>query len=320
MKRFLSQRKIKIIFSIIIYSFLVGLSFITLMGSRGVEPSIINFSIENFLRILRLSIEVVFPFHPHFVGWLTNPNFQNIPAFWAGKPGNTPFLDWHFLVLIIFTFLFWLDRKNIFTYKNLKNSLPIFGFLAFMYIYPTAQSQRHLGMLFVVIVASVWMRKNFSPKDIPTWWISLLVISSLSGILTVPFDYRNFSNGKYAANWLSNNASESDYVIASPEYAAQPIIAYLKRPIYFAECTCKASSIKSLTSPYRRIEGNEDFLKRINKIMTIKNYAFIVVNKSFDDKSISFFKENGLNIEFKKSFEGAEVWDENFFIYTFLKT
>ena len=85
MKRFLSQRKIKIIFSIIIYSFLVGLSFITLMGSRGVEPSIINFSIENFLRILRLSIEVVFPFHPHFVGWLTNPNFQNIPAFGLGS-------------------------------------------------------------------------------------------------------------------------------------------------------------------------------------------------------------------------------------------
>jgi hypothetical protein len=67
---------------------------------------------------------------------------------------------------------------------------------------------------------------------------AVLLVSALAGVLTVASEFRPFSQGRNAAQWLRQNDLAGAFLIASRDAQASSIAGYLGRPLYYLECEC----------------------------------------------------------------------------------
>jgi hypothetical protein len=305
---------------IAIYLIMLMFSIICMMSSSSVVANALFESpLGNLQRIVKLWAEMVIPLHPHFIGWLKHIDFSNVPTFWAGKPHDEPIRLWHYAVVAFLGIALFIDRSKFSKRELFVLLCPFLLITGFMYVYPTAQSQRHLGMLFVAVVLSLWILRgsNFQPKLLLILFI--LVVNSICGLITIPYQFKKFSYGMEAANYLK--AQHADAKIAGyPGYSFQVISAYMEKPLYFLDCECEKRTFVLMGATYRPIKDVADLSARLNKFVkkmnkTAEKKAMLVLNIELTDVQSNKLLQDGLKMHLVKKFQGGEVWDEDAFIY-----
>ena len=71
----------------------------------------------------------------------------------------------------------------------------------------------------------------------------MLLINWIGGLKTLSSELRPFSHGRDVANWIEGNRLSDALIIGSTDYAVSTVAGYLRRPIYYLECECRATYV-----------------------------------------------------------------------------
>ncbi|MGO8867430.1 MAG: hypothetical protein ACLQME_13105 [Alphaproteobacteria bacterium] len=93
---------------------------------------------------------------------------------------------------------------------------------------------RHYGLAFVVLVGLHWMARDDKPQLAPSaTFLCWLIVSAAAGAWSISGSLQaDGSNGRAAAQWLSDHAEPTAVVAAYPGWMGIEISAYLRKPIY----------------------------------------------------------------------------------------
>ncbi len=299
-----------------IFLVMLVFSIFTMFQSSRLEPTSLSIDLlSNFYRVLKLWAEMVVPLHPNFLGWLYNIDLQQLPRYWAGKPDWEPLRFWHITILLILIFFLYQDRKKL-TSKDLFILVAPFLLIScFMFIYPTAQSQRHLGMIFLGLISSLWIIRGAGNHADFRFYIFLLLMSALCNLVTIGFEGRKFSYGKDVATYLTKEYKDYE-IIGFPSYSFQVISAYLQKPLYFIECRCRTRTFLTMSKRYK-IKDINDLNRGLNYIMNQEKIkrSILVLNYKISNTDLQYLNQSNANVNIDKVFIGGEVWDEDAYIY-----
>jgi hypothetical protein len=291
-------------------------SIFTMLQSSRLEPTSSSIHLlSNLYRVIKLWAEMVIPLHPNLLGWLYSPDLQQLPRYWAGKPNWEPLRFWHIVILSILMFLVYQDRKNL-TLKDLFIlGAPFLLISCFMFVYPTAQSQRHLGMIFLGLITSLWIIRGNGNHANFRFYISLLLMSSLCNLVTIGFEGRKFSYGEDTAMYITKKFKHYD-VVGFPSYSFQVISAHMQKPLYFLECRCSARTFLTMDQHYK-IENIHELSEGLSDMINnqkIQN-PILILNFKLSSADLQYLKQSNFKIKFDTQFIGGEVWDEDAYIY-----
>lgn len=116
------------------------------------------------------------------------------------------------------------------------------GSITFSYIWQTSAS-RHAGVLFLALTGALWLLRARQGGTAPRWWIALLAVNALGGLITLQSEFRPFSQAEATAVWLKQNGLARAFIM-SAEDAQVGIVGYLDRPIYDLGCQCSRDFIR----------------------------------------------------------------------------
>ncbi len=116
------------------------------------------------------------------------------------------------------------------------------GALIFSYVWQIGNS-RHSGVLFLAVVGAAWLLRARQNGRAPRWWITLLVVNALGGLITLQSELRPFSEARATAQWLAQNGLDRAFLMAADDPQVS-IAGYLDRPIYDLGCQCSRRFIE----------------------------------------------------------------------------
>jgi hypothetical protein len=181
---------------------------------------------------------------------------------------------------------------------------------------------RHHGFFFVSFVAAIWL-KEILPSEIKYFnkidlnriknysfnFICIILLFQISAsAIAAYFDFKEpFSNSANLSNFIEKSNLSKSEIIAYPDAEISPLSFYLKRDLYYPSSN-KSGSF-TIWDRYRvsRSDAYVDSIYR--KMKSLKPNTILVLNKQW----VSSIKEDSLKLI--KSFEGAIVPSENYYIY-----
>jgi hypothetical protein len=154
----------------------------------------------------------------------------------AGKPQDMRLLAVAAPALILALYcVFRRDRRLLFILG--ATALGAIGFGTAVY----EGSVRHWGIVFVAFLVALWMQRARTPRR-SIIVLALLAIGALGGLAAEAGQWmRPFSNTRLAASWLTAHGLQDEALIGFPDYTVEAVSVYLRRPIWFLNCECRAT-------------------------------------------------------------------------------
>lgn len=218
------------------------------------------------------------------------------------------------VMLVILALLFWPFRRR-WNLLLMLGATIIAGTLLSHLIYPG--SERHLGIVFLVFVAAVWITRASVPGELLAWPVYLLLgLSAVSSVWAVIASYKHpFSYDKVAAQWIVQSHLENMPFVAEEDTSAVGVAEYLHRPVYMIECSCVDTYLlfSSRRDNYRDEEAPERILQAAHHYGDVP-ILFMLVHpmKRYEKQGL---EAEGFQIEPLASFSEAEEIAENFYFY-----
>ena len=121
------------------------------------------------------------------------------------------------------------------SWRTAEFTVVYVGLLLFAQLWSFAGAPRHSGIIFIALIGTVWTWRSavLPARPMATLWIALLVINVLGGLTTLTSGLYPFSQGRNAAAWLKHHHLEGVLLMATPDFAASSVAAYLRQPIYY---------------------------------------------------------------------------------------
>ena len=218
----------------------------------------------------------LFPVHPQWLTQAARFLFQSgdaLPPFWNPNPFD-PILALAqgdiARTLVALGFLvsppllcWWLVRD----WKITAEFAVIYlGIVLFAALWNFPGVSRHHGVVFLALVAAVWMASARAPLS--GWraaaWRCALLISATGGLLTLASEGRVFSHGRTVAEWLTRGGLSNAFLMGSRDTTLSTISGYLGRPLYYLECECFGRFIVWNTQRTQFIDAAE-IARRVNR-------------------------------------------------------
>jgi hypothetical protein len=176
-------------------------------------------------------------------------------------------------------------------------------------------SVRHFGVTFLAFIASLWILRA-QQRRLPMAAYLLLGISALTGIWTNVLEWRRpFSNAQHVAQWLGEQHLDQRPIAGAPDTSVSGIATVLHRPVYFLDCNC--SDLFVLFSNRRDNFSPNDIPQRLAAApgaLHTQSLLYIDVTP-LTAQQLATMQQMGLEITFIRSFTGALIYDENYFLY-----
>ncbi len=177
-----------------------------------------------------------------------------------------------------------------------------------------ANSIRHWGVNFIAFVAAYWIRRAWSPAP-SRLATGLLAVSAAAGIaISVQQWPRTFSEGRATAAWIIANGLSDAALVGTPDTLVAVVAQYLKKPIYFLDCSCTDTF---LHYHKRRDDFDEsqiaERLARATEELSGRRIVFLITDP-LGDGELAAITEQGVAVEPLAAFDNAST-DENFYVY-----
>jgi hypothetical protein len=187
--------------------------------------------------------------------------------------------------------------------------LTFIGSIVFAYVWQ-ANNSRHAGVLLLAVVGALWLLRVRRGGTAPRWWIALLAVNALGGLMTLQSELRPFSYAAAAAQWLKQNGYEHAFIM-SAEDPQVAVLGYLDRPIYDLGCQCERDFIRW---NHQREGALKDptLTRRIASAVTTSSGGddILVLNHTYAPAADAPFTAPLL-----QAFSDAELENEDFYIY-----
>lgn len=227
---------------------------------------------------------------------------------------------WLYLLIPVVLFAYWR------TFRGKRNLLVqmgatlLFGVAFADVVYPG--SPRHWGIAFIAFVVGLWIQsadtKGEAEGAVPWsgWAYGLLALSTLAGIVAISVSWhRPFSRARDTAKWIEKNVPPGTLVTGAPDVNFASVGEEMQRPMYFLECQC-VDTFK-LFSKQRNEFSETQFAPRIEQALDLQgrqSLIFLTYRPLFPD-DYQRFAQAHLNVSLLRSFTGAEMLNDNYFVY-----
>ncbi len=179
---------------------------------------------------------------------------------------------------------------------------------------------RHFGITFLAFLAALWMQRYGRPA-VPLAGRVLLSLGAGAGVLAAAAQWQHpFSNTSAAADWLRAHHLENSVLVGAVDSGAVPVAEQLQRRMYFLDCNCSNTFV--LFTPERDTFTEEEIPPRLAKAAdNLKVSKMLLVTPSKLPGDIETrIRELGLTISELAEFPGAEIDQDNVYIYNVTKT
>jgi hypothetical protein len=185
-------------------------------------------------------------------------------------------------------------------------------------------AMRHYGTTFLAFLSALWLLKTQQPR-LPIAAYLLLGLTVGGGLIAgVETWLRPFSNAQPAAAWIASQIAASPLealpLVGTPDTSVVGIAEVLHRPIYMLDCQCQDTFL--LYSKRRNNFDAAEIPSRMadaQKFLAVPSYLYIAVYP-LNDQEQAEMATKGLVETPLASFTGAEVADENFYLYKVSRT
>jgi hypothetical protein len=258
--------------------------------------------------------------------FLVNPNTAAIPYFW-NSDATADFValtgtdtDHPMRIALAFSIPIaacWLIARD--PLRVLEFTAIYVGIVLFNNIWGHSGEARHHGVVFLAFIATVWMAHI---RRQPDKWSSralglILTINAFAGLLTLASELRPFSEGKYTAEWITQNNLSDAFLIGSRDAQVSSVVGYLDRPVYYLECRCLGTFIV-WNSKRQSPLSPQQFGQRLRQAITEAGQrdAILIRNQSVVSGDLEYAP--GVSARLIRSFTNA-LTDENFWVYRLSK-
>jgi hypothetical protein len=183
------------------------------------------------------------------------------------------------------------------------------GSLVFAYVWQ-ANNSRHAGVLLLAVAGALWLLRQRRGGGASRWWIALLAINALGGLMTLQSELRPFSHAEAAAQWLQQNGLERAFIM-SAEDPQVAVVGYLDRPIYDLGCQCERDFVRWNHQREGGL-GDATLTRRIARAVgkTPGGDDILVLNHTYAPGPDAAF-----DLRLLQAFPDAELENEDFYIY-----
>ena len=243
-------------------------------------------------------------FPDHF--WAANPHAHHAHSvFYMLAP---PFV-------VITVYLLFRRQKNLLLLLG-STAVGCILFFHLIYAFPTV---RHFGIAFMALVVALWIQRYENPA-IPRLSLLLLGVNAVAGILAVYGQWhRPFSNASATAQWIRSQNLQDTPLLGTKDTSVVGVAEELDRPIYFLDCSCTDRFL--LFSSRRDGFDDTQVEQRITaaKQQLPESGAILILTRPLTETEVHALAENALSPVQLAQFTGAEVDEENFFLYRLIK-
>jgi hypothetical protein len=186
------------------------------------------------------------------------------------------------------------------------------GFSSFVYV----GSLRHFGMMYVAVVAGLWMMQHRTGRVSRAAYV-LLGTSALAG-LTVEYGqwHRPFADDAATAQWLRAEHLENAALIATPDANTIGVPELLDRPVYQLDCRCvdrflKFDARRDDFDPERQVPE-----RLVEAVHTLHAPEMVfLINRTLKEEEVRAVGEAGIQTSLLARFEDGDRPDEHFMVY-----
>jgi hypothetical protein len=298
---------------LLVYAALIGLSVATLwpsqqiswqssghMGSQALDMHRIHRSIGDMIAAPWWPISPKFPHH-----------------FWETSVEGA---KWLYLLIPLVLFAYWKSFRRNRNLLLLMACTLLFGIGFADVVYEGRV--RHWGIAFVAFVVGLWLqsavRKNqpAEPSRWSVWTYGLLGLSAVAGVVAIGSSWhRPFSRARETAKWIEGNVPPGTLITGAPDVNFASVGEEMQRPMYFLECQCFDTF--KLFSKKRENFNEDQFPVRLNEALDRQGRQSLVfvTYRALLPEDYRRFAEAHLDVAPMKEFSGADMVNENFFIY-----
>jgi hypothetical protein len=217
----------------------------------------------------------------------------------------------NFLLFPIALAPYWIFRKDL--DLILIFSLTTLSSILFAYIFYVGQT-RHFGIVMIAFLCCYWIHKVRHGRT-SLLAVLLLGLSTMAGLeVGIGSQLRPFSQSLSTANWIKQRNLSDEFWMGSTDYSVSAVAGYLMKPIFYLECMCESTFVH-WSNRIIRFESQE-VLQKIVAGLSIANrqdaYVLLSYRLSYNEFEV---RSPGLQIDYLAEFTGAEIDDENFYIY-----
>jgi hypothetical protein len=205
------------------------------------------------------------------------------------------------------------------TFRKHGNLLLLLGTVVFFMVCMSdlvyMGSMRHFGTCFVAFLAGIWIMRASGEKLAWTAYV-LLGLTALAGIdAAYEQRLRPFSNARATALWLQQNHLASEPWVGTTDTSVIGVAESVHRPLYMLECNCSDTFV--LYSKRRDSYDASEIPERMALAeQKLGVHQFVFIGKApIVPEEEQQLEARGLHTQLLKAFLGAEVWEEDFYVY-----
>lgn len=253
--------------------------------------------------------------------WPISPRFPH--EFWGTDITHS---KWLYALVPVVLFVYWKTFRRNRNLLLLMGCVLLFGFFLADVVYEG--HVRNWGISFVAFVIALWLQhsegRDHGPGAPPRWnlWTyGLFAVSALAGVLAIVSSwYRPFSRAKEAGQWVAKNVPPDTLVTGAADVNLASMGEEMQRPMYFLECYC--TDTFKLFSRDRENFDETEIPPRINEALRREGRQdlVLVMFRPMYTRDRDRLGRAGLSVTDLKDFGGADMPNENFFIYDVRKT
>jgi hypothetical protein len=180
---------------------------------------------------------------------------------------------------------------------------------------------RNWGMVFISFVAGLWMQQaqtasNDERSSWSIWTYGLFGLSAIAGVCAMVGSWSHpFSRARETALWLKQNEPANAAIVGEPDVSFASVAEEMQRPVYFMECDCFDTF--KLFARTREDFPETEMPMRLNRALNDLHTQelLFVFYRRLNDQDIERLREANLTATSVKSFGGADMLTENYFVY-----
>lgn len=292
---------------IVAYAWLAALSVLSLMPAHDISwrtTGRLFRDAGHFSHLLAAAVGyTVLPFFP------TATDIPGTYWNWTGQTHGVVFLC---VLPFVWAALFRIADRN----KGLQLLLgmTMMGGVTFGYLIYFG-SMRHFGILFIALIACVWLQKCLRERISRTAYV-LLVLNALGGLVAAYQSWTHpFSNAGATADWIERNHIAAYPLVGTPDTSVVGIAEELRRPIYQLDCECtglylrytnRRDTFRYEQIPARLLRAKHDLASPLLVYATTWRLT---------PGQLQSIQRQQLEMRFLAGFTGAEADHEDFYLY-----
>jgi hypothetical protein len=193
--------------------------------------------------------------------------------------------------------------------------LTTLGGIAFSHLIYYPGSTRHFGVVFVALLAALWIQRFQSHRRSALVY-TLFTLFALSGVTAAIGQWVHpFSNAGATAHWIQSRSLQHLPIVGTPDTSLDGVAQELQQPVYFLDCSCTDTLMRFAS---RRDSFDESQIPERLKLAAIQLHApemILIMVRPLTPAEVAGIEHESLAVTPLAEFTGAVALQEDFYLY-----